>query len=84
MFGFSWSLDFFLKINHSAGSVRIVLKQKKFSKSYLLHGLNLQPYDCSAHFLCLQSHALPTVLMSIALKTDTFMILIESCSFDLS
>ena len=41
-------------------------------------------WDWSAHFLCLQSHVLPTVLIPIAWNCEILMILIQSCSIDFS
>ena len=61
----------FPKINHSVRSARIVLEKNKFSKKVTSYrDWTLDPRTVhSAHFMCLQWHALPTVLISIALRT---------------
>ena len=61
----------FPKINHSVRSARIALEKNKFSKKVTSYrDWTLDPRTLhSVHFLCLQWHALPTVLISIALRT---------------
>ena len=74
----------FPKIDNSGINARIVLQQNKFSKK----ATSSRTWTLEPRTIVLtsfvHSYVLPTVLISIAWKAETLMILIKSCSIDFS